>query len=182
MGCFLFSWLFWGAVVILIGLSIILTGVLDVKIPLFRIVVALVLIYLGVSLLIGRRWWVWRARTAVFSDSQISAAEAKGDYSVVFGRSDIDFRGVALKPGANRVEVSVVFGSSIIRVDPAMPVRVKASSAFGSAQMPDGNSTAFGEYTYKSPAFNADSGYLDVRASVGFGGLEVVTQEQRKKE
>lgn len=182
MGCFLFSGLFWGAVVILLGLSIILNGVFGVRIPLVRIVLALVLIYLGISLLVRRPVWKVGARSAVFSDTSVRAAEAVGEYSVIFGKSDLDFTGVTLKPGANRVEVNVVFGSGIVRVSPAMPVRVVASSAFGSARMPDGNSAVFGEYTYKSPAFNPDSGYLDVRAAVVFGGLDVVAQGQAGKE
>ena len=61
-------------------------------------------------------------------------------------------------------------------LDPAMPVKVVASSAFAGVKMPDGGNIAFGETTYRSLNINEDSTYLLVKTSVVFGGTEVVNR------
>ena len=170
---FVASGLFWGAIVVLIGITIILNGVLGVRIPIVRIVLGLLLIYWGVSLLIGARFG--RSHTAVFSDSEIRATSA-GKQDVLFGRGVIDLTDIVLKEGVNRYEVNTVFGASTIRLDRAMPVKVVASSAFAGVKLPDGGNVAFGESTWRSPNLKEDSTYLLVKLDVVFGGTEVVTR------
>jgi len=167
---FLFSGVFWGIIVVLLGLSIILNVVAGVKIPFFRIFFGLLLIYWGVSLLIGARFG--RSGTAVFSDASIKATSA-GKQDVIFGRAVIDLSGIVLKEGVNRYEVNTVFGASVIKLDPAMPVKVVASSAFAGVKLPDGGNVAFGESTWRSPNLKEDSTYLLVKTDVVFGGTEV---------
>jgi len=168
---FLFSGIFWGIVVVLLGLSIILNVVAGVKIPFFRIFFGLLLIYWGVSLLIGARFH--RSGTAVFSDADIKATAA-GKQDVIFGRAAVDLSGIVLKPGANRYEVNTVFGASVIKLDRTMPVKVAASAAFAGVKLPDGGSVAFGESGWRSPGLKEDSTYLLVKTDVVFGATEVV--------
>mgnify|MGYP003990967287 FL=1 len=52
---FLFSGLFWGVMLVLFGASMILRAVFNLDIPIFRIIFALVIIYFGVKLLLGRQ-------------------------------------------------------------------------------------------------------------------------------
>jgi hypothetical protein len=170
---FLFSGIFWGIIVVLLGLTIILNVTTGVRIPFFRVFLGLLLIYWGISLLAGSRFG--RSSTAVFSDSEIRATSA-GKQDVIFGRGVIDLSGMALKEGVNRYEVNTVFGASVIKLDPAMPVKVVASSAFAGVKMPDGGNIAFGETTYRSPNLKEDSTYLLVKTSVVFGGTEVVNK------
>ena len=167
---FVFSGLFWGAVVVFIGITIILNGVLGVRIPIIRIVFGLLLIYWGVNLLIGARFG--RSGSAVFSDAEVKATSA-GKQDVLFGKATIDLTGVQLKPGVNRYEVNTVFGASVIRLNPATPAKVVVSSAFGGVRMPDGGNVAFGENTWRSPTLKEDSAYLFVKAAVVFGGTEI---------
>jgi hypothetical protein len=169
----LFNGLFWGAIVILIGVTIILNGVLGTKIPIVRIVFGLLLIYWGVSLLAGVRFR--HSGAAVFSDAEVKATSA-GHQDVIFGRATVDLSAIVLKEGVNRYEVNTVFGASVIKLDPAMPVKVVASSAFAGVKMPDGANIAFGETTYRSPNLKEDSTYLLVKTAVVFGGTEVVSR------
>jgi hypothetical protein len=168
---FLFSGVFWGIVVVLLGVSIILNVVAGVRIPFVRIFLGLLLIYWGVSLLIGARFG--RIGAAVFSDAQVKATSA-GKQDIIFGRGVIDLSGIVLKEGVNHYEVNTVFGSSVIKLDPAMPVKVVASSAFAGVKLPDGGNVAFGESTWRSPNLKEDSTYLLVKTDVVFGGTEVV--------
>ena len=170
---FVFSGLFWGAIVVLIGITIILNGVLGIRIPIIRIVFGLLLIYWGISLLIGARFG--RSHTAVFSDAEIKAISA-GKQDIIFGRGVIDLTGIVLREGINRYEVNTVFGASVIKVDRSMPVKVVASAAFAGVKLPDGGNVAFGESTWRSPNLKEDSTYLLVKTDVVFGGTEVVTK------
>lgn len=169
---FVFSGVFWGILVVLVGLSIILNHVVGVRIPLVRIIFGLLLIYWGVSVLIGASFRSRRSDTTVFSESEIKATEA-GRQDVIFGKGTIDLTGVALKPGVNRYEINTIFAASVIRVDSGMPVKVVASSAFAGVRMPDGGNIAFGETTYRSAGLREDSTYLLVKAAVVFGSMEV---------
>ena len=170
---FLFSGIFWGVVVVLLGLSIILNVVAGVRIPFVRVFFGLLLIYWGVNLLIGARHG--RSGTAVFSDTEVKVTTA-GKQDVLFGRGVIDLTGIVLKEGVNRYEVNTVFGASIIKLDPAMPVKVVASSAFAGVKLPDGGNVAFGESTWRSANLKEDSTYLLVKTDVVFGGTEVVAR------
>ncbi len=172
---FVFSGLFWGAIVVLIGLTIILNGVLGIRIPIIRIVFGLLLIYWGISLLLGLSFRRTSGTTA-FSDSRLESTEASGKQDVVFGRSTIDLTGVQLKPGVNRYEVNTVFGASVIRLNPATPAKVVVSSAFAGVRLPDGNTLAFGDNTWLSPAFKPDSAYLYLKVGVVFGGVEITAR------
>ena len=169
---FVFSGVFWGIIVVLIGLSIILNVVVGVRIPLIRIIFGLLLIYWGVSVLIGSSFHSRHSSTTMFSESEIKVTQA-GRQDVVFGKGTIDLTGITLQPGVNRYEISTVFGASVIRIDPAMPVKVVASSAFAGVRMPDGGNIAFGETTYRSAGLREDSTYLLVKAGVVFGSVEV---------
>jgi predicted membrane protein len=169
---FIFSGLFWGIIVVLVGLSIILNVVAGVKIPLFRVIFGLLLIYWGVSLLAGASFRFRSSGSTVFGESDVRATET-GKQDVIFGKGTIDLTRVALSEGANRYEVNTVFGSSVVRVDPAVPTKVVVSSAFAGARLPDGNNIAFGEYTWRSPAWREDTARLVVKVAVVFGSAEV---------
>lgn len=169
---FLFSGLFWGLVVVLAGLSIILNVAFNVKIPFFRILFGLVLIYIGLSLVIGTRLRVRTQRTTVFDDRTMEVTKA-GEYNVIFSRSTVDLSGITLKPGRNKVEVNTVFGSGTLVLDPKVPTRLHVSAAFAGARLPDGNVISFGDYNWKSDSLSDTVPHLDIEASVVFGGLEV---------
>jgi predicted membrane protein len=170
---FLSSGLFWGVIVVLIGVSIILNVVLGVKIPLFRVVFGLLLIYWGVSLLAGSRFGARAGNSTIFSDTQVKPVAPAKEYNILFGKGEIDLTGVQLQPGRNRVEINTVFGASVLRLNPDVPVSLEVSAAFSGARLPDGNTISFGDQSWLSPGFKADTAWLEVKASVVFGGMEV---------
>jgi hypothetical protein len=170
---FVFSGIFWGVFVVLLGVSIILSYATGVRIPFFRIFFGLLLVYWGISLLAGARFG--RSGTTVFGDSVVRATAA-GKQDIVMGRGVIDLSGIVLGEGVSRYEVNTVFGASVIKLDPAMPVKVVVSSAFAGVKMPDGGNVAFGETTYRSSGLREDSTHLLVKTSVVFGSLEIANK------
>jgi hypothetical protein len=67
--------------------------------------------------------------------------------------------------------VNVVFGSGVLRIDAAAPVRVTMSSAFGSVEAPDGRSVAFGDSDYRTAAYRDGAPALEIHATAVFGRL-----------
>ena len=178
MDSFLFSRLFWGSIVILIGLSIILNSFFKINIPFFKIIVSILFIYLGLKMLLGS-FGVKRSQesdSTVFGSNEVRVEqlEDRASYEVVFGEQIIDLRNTVLHKGENRIKVAVVFGSSKIIVQNSHNVHVKASVVFSSARFPDGNQSAFGSYEYNKSGDTDVANRIYIDADVVFGSLEVI--------
>ena len=166
---FAFGDVFWGVSLIVLGIL----AILRVHFPIFRILVALFFIYLGLSMLLG--WFAFKPdrNTVFFMDGVISASDQSEEYNVVFGRATIDLSGISPEKNPN-IEVNAVFGSATMKVDPTIPVRITASTAFGRVELPDGGLAAFGERTYKSRGFQEGQPHILVKANAVFGSIEIV--------
>ena len=173
---FIFSGVFWGIIIVIIGLSIILNVIFGVHIPLFRIVFALFLIWLGITLLTGGSFWSKDKNKAIFEEKRIDAIKKASKYDVVFGKGVIDLSNIILEDKVFKVEINTVFASNTIEIDPKMPAKIIVNSVFAGARMPDGNTIAFGQYTYKSDSLKEDTSYLQVQANVVFGGLQIINK------
>jgi predicted membrane protein len=175
MGCAFFSGFFWGTFLIVLGVVIILKVLFNINIPVFRILFAVLLIYLGIRILIGGFCCGRPGNTVSFGESNIRASDMPGnEYQVLFGKGVVDLTGVSLEQGTARKKVHTVFGSCTLRIDPAMPVTITADSAFASARFPDGNVITFGKYTYRSKNYQDTANALVIDADVVFGQLDVV--------
>jgi len=170
--------LFWGLLLVILGLSLIFRIVFNIDFPLFKIFIAFVLIYFGVKMLFGSfngPKFETKETEVVFNEKQYANPESNRDYSVVFGKGVYDFRDFDLKGEKQRVKISTVFGATVIKISKTMPVRIKVESAFAGTDLPDGNSAVFGSTTYTSPGFDSEKPYLDLKLEVVFGGCEVRT-------
>src|SRR5260221_11993184 len=87
---FFSSAVFWGVIVILVGLSIILKAVFGIHIPFLPIIFGLIIIYWGVRILTGGVFSFSRSNSAVFSEAHINYDDTQGDYNIVFGSGVID--------------------------------------------------------------------------------------------
>ena len=170
---FLFSGVFWGTMLILLGISIILKVVFNISIPFFRLFFAFFFVYLGLQILIGRPPHAGDRRTVVFGGRTVRADERNAEYHAVFGRGVFDLSGVDVSSGTVRASVNTVFGAGEVLLDPSMPVIVHGSAVFGEASFPDGGSAVFGEHTYRSPSYDPSRPHLSVRVTVVFGGLRI---------
>ena len=176
---FIFSEIFWGLLLIVLGLAAILRS-FDIHIPIFRLIVAFFLIYLGISMLAGGplfnvRTPIMEPGTVIFGETQFTGEDLREEeINVIFGSGEIDLRGWSAEDIYTE-EINVIFGSANLILDPEQLVELDVSTVFGSARMPDGNSISFGDYNYRSPDLergdNADI-FMDI--SVIFGGLEIV--------
>ena len=151
--------LFWGLLLVVLGLSLIIRIVFNVDFPIFKIFIAFVLIYFGIKILFGSfgtkvHLFKGGEKDIIFGEKNFSDFEENGEYNTIFGKGTYDFRGFDLRNQKNHVKVSTIFGGSIIKLDRDMPVRIRVESAFAGADLPNGNSAVFGTTTYESPTFD----------------------------
>jgi hypothetical protein len=163
---------FWGVLLIVLGALLILKKYVPFNLPVVRIIVALVFVYIGVRIIV-RGPTVRDENTVVFGSRTTLAGETRGsrDYNVIFGSGDIDFTTMA--PDDATREVNVIFGSGTLRVNPEAPVKISMSSVFGSVRSPDGSTVSFGDRTWTSAAYREGSPALRIKAAAVFGSLSI---------
>jgi len=166
---FLFGGLFWGVLLILIGLSMILKTVFKIDIPVVRLIFAIIIIYWGLKLLFGTSFTAKSENNVIFNSDDIGHVETGKEYNVIFGRSEIDLRDIKLTEGSSKLEINVVFGYSEIYIDPDLPMKIIVSTVFAESKLPKGQVSFFGDHVYKSPAFVEGEDYLKVELDVVFG-------------
>ena len=165
--------IFWGVLLIAVGAWFIVRRYVPVNIPVFRVIIAVIFVYIGIRVLV-RGPTIQEKNTVVFSESTMSYSPDNGrDYNVVFSSGTIDLSDVALSGTSVRTQVNVVFGTGTLRINPSMPVRVSMSSAFGPVEAPNGRSVAFGDTTYTTPAYKDGAPALEIRATAVFGRLTI---------
>jgi hypothetical protein len=165
--------IFWGVLLIVVGVWFLLRHTLPVHIPVARLIIAVILIYVGVRVLVVRPV-IKDGNTMVFSESSLTYTPAHGrDYNVIFSSGTVDLSAVPLTSGSVSTEVNVVFGNGTLRIDPSQPVRVSMSSAFGTVDSPNGRSVAFGDSEYTTPSYKDGEPALQIRATAVFGRLRI---------
>jgi hypothetical protein len=170
----LFSGLLWGSFFILLGLSVILKHTMHIDIPVARVFFGLFFVYLGAQIIAGAGRRSNPDCDVVFSDRKITADAKTGEYNVVFGRGSVDLTSEALK-GAS-VKVNAIFGDCTLTVRKDSPVLVRASSAFGAVELPDGSAAAFGNALYRTKSYQEGKPHLAVEAVAVFGHCKVVEE------
>jgi hypothetical protein len=170
----LFDGIFWGVVLIALGVWLLVRKSIPVHIPVVRILVGVLFVYVGIRVLV---WGpsIRQKNTAVFSQTSITAdrADRENEYNVIFGSGDVDLRPLSAAERSVGAQVNVIFGSAVLHLDPSVPARVHMSAAFGSIHTPDGRTVSFGDSIYATPAWKAGAPALDVRAAAVFGSLRI---------
>ena len=85
----IFSGAFWGIVLILTGILIIIKYLFNIQIPVFRILIAALFIYLGIRMLMGNYGFGhWRnyGNSSAFTNNEFTYSPNQNNYNCVFGR------------------------------------------------------------------------------------------------
>jgi predicted membrane protein len=171
------SRVFWGAVIILLGLSIILNAVFRINFPFLKVLFSLIIIYIGFSLLLGsfgRKGvrFSGNETSSVFGNAHILVDEANlaRKYSTVFGSQVIDL--TELNPTSDQnISFDAVFGSQRVIVPKRQKVRIKGSSAFGSVRLPSGGDVVFGDQIYTHEGDSGSTYTLHIDGDAVFGSI-----------
>jgi hypothetical protein len=167
--------LFFGLLVVLIGISIILEAVFHLHLPFVRLALGLFFIYLGIRFLTGGRWRDGEMRVSgvLRDDSYTPTGGDHVKHDVIFGRSVVDLTRLAHDGAEVHAEVNTIFGATVVKIDPAVPLEIEVSSVFGDARLPDQSVTAIGTMRYR-PLGQKEPPRLRVQLNVVFGSSQVV--------
>ena len=168
----LFSAGFWGIFLIILGVALIVKYVLNIDFPVGRVMISLLLIYIGVVLLFGRNHFQGHGHKVMFNDARTDYSEAQNKYECVFGKATLDLSDVKLE-NDKQIKVSCAFGEYIILLNPEMNYEIQSSSAFGSFTMPGNQNHSFGNATFHNKNFDSSIPKLIIKAEVAFGNMVV---------
>ncbi len=172
--------MFWGIVIILIGLSVLLKG-LNIHFPIFKIVIGILFIYFGIKIItggFGHKTFHGGKNEVIFGEKEFTTENVKDqEYNVLFAKGLFDLTNVSPQTPGQHLKINTVFGASELRIKKNMPVKLTISTAFGSAKLPNGNSTALGTTHYSSENLKEQEPFFDIKADVVFGALDIVEVE-----
>lgn len=159
----------------------IVEAIVPINIPIFRIFLAIWVIFFGVRLLSGKAGWhsvsaKRRGASTAFSEERHvfnSIYESGQRYSTVFGSTLLDFSKLALQDNHFDIQVRVVFGEQIIRIKKNTPYRIHVRAAFAGIETPEGDAPVLGSTVYTSGGYVPDKVGLDLDIAVAFGALKI---------
>ena len=171
------SKLFWGILIIFIGISIIINHVFKVDFPLFKVIISLVIIYFGVSLLLGSFNFKSGSsgdQSSVFTSQNYAPdlIDQNQEYNSLFGSSKIDLRDTNFEANNIEIEVNAVFGSIKLYLPENVKVRIKASSAFGSVRSKEHQQDGIGDQEFSDGSKTSDV-EVTVKANAVFGSVRI---------
>ncbi|MCC7232894.1 MAG: hypothetical protein IT242_08135 [Bacteroidia bacterium] len=174
---FISSGAFWGLIIVLIGLTIILREVFHLHIPFLRFIFGALLIYWGVKIIAGGFIRHHPSNSAVFSESDFTYDEQRSDYNIIFGRGSLDLFKTAVPASDKNIEVQVVFGEGRIILNDSIPAKVNMSAVFGSVVAGEKGANGFGNTTFYTSAYREGMPAYILDANAVFGRIEI---ESRK--
>jgi predicted membrane protein len=169
--------IFWGAFLLLLGIALIIKVVFQVDFPVFKVLVGIFLILLGIKVLFGRfiiPSHHFEPEETIFSERTYDDPESGKEYTVLFAKGVYDFTNVDLSKGSFHTKISTVFGGTQIIVPRDVPVKITADAVFAGAELPDGNTAVFGSSVYESESWTRDSASINIKVDVVFGGVQVI--------
>jgi predicted membrane protein len=131
---FFFNGYFWGILLILWGLSLVLKAFFpNLRFPIGTIFVSICIIVFGVQLLVGgfgnKRSFSERRAKHGFSQHQRSGFQE--ELNVVFSSDTLNLSSIDVTENDRFVEVNAVFGRAILYVGSDIPVRLETDAVFG---------------------------------------------------
>ena len=163
---------FWGVFFILLGFTMILKA-FGIDLPFFRIALAVLLIFVGIKMLVPGAWPAKSTgRTTMFAESEIKGSDIDGEYSVIFGSNKIDLTEAGYTE-TKIIKIDAVFGSSEVKINPEIPLKIKGNAVFGEVSMPNTRSVVFGGGDYESESYDKNSPHLYIEANAVFGAVQI---------
>ena len=171
------SGVFWGLMLILIGLSIILKIIFNIDIPIFRVVIGVLLIYFGMQIIFGsnflfRKKVTVRNRQGQFREYNLKSGD--NQYNVIFGTSRIDLTDRKNLEKDEIVEINVIFGSAFVYIDPTTPMQIEVNTVFGGATLPDKRFAVIGQEKFQTGDKDYTGNVLYLEVSSIFGSVQMI--------
>ncbi len=165
---------FYGVLLTLLGILLLVRYLFKIKIPIFFISVAIILVFVGVSFFINSPG-TGSENNIVFSKNKtIGSVKPGNEYSFVFGSGTIDLtKAQPQKNAGEKIKINNVFSNGVIKVNPQTPLIVRTHSLFAVTETPNNDLVFLGNTNYQTKNFNKEADYIEVEAKVLFGRLAI---------
>lgn len=177
---FLFSAAFWGVIIILFGLAVILKAVFHVDLPIFRILFGVLLIYVGARIIVGGRWFSGPVATGnanVFGSGEMKWDAQSREYSCIFANSTVNLKDLPADGVASPIRTSTVFGKSMVLLPKNLDATIQIHTAFGSTVLPDGTQAPnFGDTLLRTKPGSTGTPKVRLEVNTVFGQTVLVTE------
>lgn len=180
-----------GSLLLIAGGLTIVSSIFDLRLPIGKIVFALLLIWIGVSIITGPKSWrssrsnrntsinenvtcervTFGEKSVVYQSGEVIT---NSSYEASFGALSLDLREGVIEDGVTTIKLNASFGGINIYAYPTMPIKITADCSFGGVNV-------FGEevggmdttYSYESDTYAMSDKKLEIVADCSFGGIEV---------
>lgn len=156
---------FWGILIILLGISIILKG-FGISLPLVKVFFAIIIIMFGIKLLIGGKASIRVSGKHHHKGNSVVYSNNHGEYTMVFSSGVIDL--TDMPEDARDLEVTVVFGSATVYLPSDVDFDIDPTTVFGATVMP----------RKVRLAVTANSRKVAIESNAVFGRLEYMYKDR----
>lgn len=171
---FLSSGIFWGFIVILFGVGILLKSVFHVNIPFFKILIGIIVILFGVSIIFNAINSTRRNNT-VFREYNFNFWTIEKEYNIVFSKSVFDFTNFNFSNyNGEFIKINSAFSKSEIYLSRNFEYEIRADSVFGVVSLPNGESVSFGNIARLENAENSGLKRINLHVSSVFGETKIL--------
>ena len=161
---FLSSGIFWGFIVILFGVGILLKSVFHVNIPFFKIFIGIIVILFGVSIIFNAI--NSRRNNTVFGEYNFNSGTIEKEYNIVFSKAAMDISNFDFSNyNGEFIKINSVFSSSEIYLSRNFEYEIRADSVFGVVRLPNGESVSFGNIARLENAENSELKRINLHVS-----------------
>lgn len=174
---FISSAVFWGIIIVLFGLSIILKEIFHVNFPFLRVIFGIILIFWGLRVISGSSWRNTKENTVMFHSADMNYDESKKEYNIIFGRGNIDLFKSDIPEKRKKIEVNVIFGNGNLILNDSIPARIKMNSVFGNVRSERESVGGFGSSSFTTSAYKDNEPCFEIESNAVFGNLNI---ENRK--
>jgi len=164
---------FYGILLLALGAIILIRYILKVDLPVFKISLGLLLIFIGVSFFMNSSEKDSEVNV-IFSNKMIQAMNPEQNYTLLFARGTVDLAKLPPRSGAQKIKINTIFSSGTILIASQVPTLVKMNSAFSVAEMPDSSKISLGNCKYTTASYKKELPSVEVEAKVVFGQLKIL--------
>ncbi|MBN8538809.1 MAG: hypothetical protein J0L82_00365 [Deltaproteobacteria bacterium] len=177
--------MFWGITLATVGVLILVQSIFKIDLPIFRILIGVGIVYLGVKMVFGsfgleirgaKLEKVATATSVIFTEADLrskSDDKVNRDYQTVFGNSKLDLSVLTNEDLGEKFEVSAVFGKTEVLTPKDLPLVVHTNTAFGSVNVRGDKTTSIGNGIYRTPGFDSSKPHVKIEANSVFGEVEI---------
>ena len=178
--------MFWAILFIAVGVILLIQTVFNIELPIVRILIGLLLIYMGfkmitkpsspgiISLKVNK---ISSDTETIFTQNEMKAKTSDGSthrkFSTVFGSSNLDLRGLTPEDLAQEIKIENAFGRTLVKTDNTIPIKANVDTGFASVSIRGQKTGNFGDSLLQTTDYSSDKPAYKLNINAAFGEVIV---------